>query len=237
MSEKDDKKPSDPSDDVATKMVLYVHFFVEKAGEGDETKQKGLLQTIKLSTQSKNLRVMDLKMQIMKTFDSKGQNVRYKPISISKTIFSPPLRDTTKIRLYFEDKDDIFVKVETEAIPVATTTENKKDDVLSYKAVTDYSFYEANESTVKVLVPVPGIDKCKREHVIPNFLEDSFDVKVNNPTGNGVNYRFAVPKLDCKIIPEKCDAFPKGDRLIIKLRKFKNDDHWSYLFKQKYVGE
>ena len=43
--------------------------------------------------------------------------------------------------------------------------------------------------------------------------------------------------LDAKIIPEKSEAFAKGKDLIIRLRKANNEDHWSYLFKQKYVGE
>ena len=138
----------------------------------------------------------------------------------------------------FQCKDDVYVKVLTEVVPIQInkTDDEKKDVVLSYKTITAYSFYVSSETYVRVLVPIPGIEKVKKEDITSEFTEDSLDVRVKNAL-NGNNYRFAVPRLDAKIIPEKCEAFPKGDRLVIRLRKFKNDDHWSYLFKQKYVGE
>ena len=107
---------------------------------------------------------------------------------------------------------------------------------MTYKTITAYSFYVSSETYVRVLVPIPGIENVKKEDIIAEFTDSSLDVRVKNGL-NGNNYRFAVPRLDAKIIPEKCEAFPKGDRLIIRLRKAKNDDHWSYLFKQQYVGE
>ena len=162
-------------------------------------------------------------------------SLQYSPkISFS----SSPMNDSAKMRMFFNDLDDVYVRVLTEVIPiqVSKTDDEKKDVVLTYKTITAYSFYVSSETYVRVLVPIPGIEKVKKEDIIAEFTDSSLDVRVKNGL-NGNNYRFAVPRLDAKIIPEKCEAFPKGDRLIIRLRKAKNDDHWSYLFKQQYVGE
>lgn len=221
--------------EIGEKYELYIHFLIESEKENE----KSLMQTSKFSTVLKNFKIIDLKQQIQKSLkeDLKSENMKYTPISISKTPYSPALKDTTKLRLYFDNLDDVFVKLKAEAIPVTTTMETKKDDVLIYTSISNYSFYVASESIVKVLVPVPGIDKLTKNDIVSHFTDDSLDIKINSFQKLGKNYRFCVPKLDSKIIPESSSAFIKGDRLIIKLKKFKNEDHWSYLFKQKYIGE
>jgi len=193
---------------------------------------------IKLGTKEK--RVLDFKSQLIKELDTlmKSTNIKYIPQEVKISLSSPSLNDTAKMRMFFNDLDDVYVRVITEVIPIQVnkTDDEKKDVVLTYKTITAYSFYVSSETYVRVLVPIPGIEKVKKEDIIADFTDTSLDVRVKNGL-NGNNYRFAVPRLDAKIIPEKCEAFPKGDRLIIRLRKAKNDDHWSYLFKQQYVGE
>ena len=212
--------------------VLYSHLYQDPT--------KGIIQTVKVKLGSKDKRVLDFKSQLVKELDilMKATNIKYIPQEVKKSMNASFLNESAKMRMYFNDKDDVFVKVLTEVIPVQInkTDDEKKDVVLTYKTITAYSFYVSSETYVRVLVPIPGIEKVKKEDILAEFTEDSLDVRVKNAE-NGNNYRFAVPRLDAKIIPEKCEAFPKGDRLIIRLRKFKNDDHWSYLFKQKYVGE
>ena len=225
MSE-EEKKPTLP------KIMLYCHLYNEI--------EKGIIQSVKIEISPEVIRILDLKASLLKLLENlfKSSNIKYTPISISKTLFSPAMNDTSKIRTFFKNKNDVFVKVKTEVIPIEKTNKdiNKNDIVLSYKTINDYSFYVSSENYVRVLVPIPGIEKVPKENIVTNFTENSLEVKVNNAL-NGNNYRFAVPRLDANIIPEKCDAFVKDDRLIIKLKKAKNDDHWSYLFKQKYVGE
>ncbi|MCQ2815753.1 MAG: hypothetical protein MJ252_00655 [archaeon] len=232
MSKNPSEEKEPPREEKETKLNFYVHYFIEKEKEGEETKGKAIINSVKIVTTNKNLKVMDLKMDIAKKLEmtQKTSNMHYTPISVSKSIFSPPLKDTTKINLYFEDQDDIFVKLDAQAVPIAVSKETKKDDVLLYKNITDYSFYVSSDTTVKVLVPIPGIEKVKKENIVAHFEEESLEIKINSPIPNGTNYRFAVKKLYQKIIPEKSDAFPKGDRLIIRLRKFKNEDGWSYLY-------
>ena len=226
----DNKEPK--KEEELPRIVLYCHLYQDS--------NKGIIQTIKVKLGSKDKRVLDFKSQLVKELDilMKATNIKYIPQEVKKSINAPSLNESAKMRMYFNDKDDVFVKVLTEVIPVQInkTDDEKKDVVLTYKTITAYSFYVSSETYVRVLVPIPGIEKVKKEDIVAEFTEDSLDIRVKNAE-NGNNYRFAVPRLDAKIIPEKCEAFPKGDRLIIRLRKFKNDDHWSYLFKQKYVGE
>ena len=225
-----DKNP--PKEEELPKIILYCHLF------SDIT--KGIIQTIKVKLGSKEKRVLDFKSQLVKELENvmKSTNIKYIPQEVKISLSSPPLNESAKMRMFFNDFDDIYVRVITEVVPiqVSKTDDEKKDVVLTYKTITAYSFYVSSETYVRVLVPIPGIEKVKKEDIMADFTDTSLDVRVKNGL-NGNNYRFAVPRLDAKIIPEKCEAFAKGDRLIIRLRKAKNDDHWSYLFKQQYVGE
>ena len=225
-----DKNP--PKEEELPKLILYCHLF------SDIT--KGIIQTVKVKLGSKEKRVLDFKSQLVKELENamKSTNIKYIPQEVKISLSSPPLNESAKMRMFFNDLDDIYVRVITEVVPiqVSKTDDEKKDVVLTYKTITAYSFYVSSETYVRVLVPIPGIEKVKKEDIMADFTDTSLDVRVKNGL-NGNNYRFAVPRLDAKIIPEKCEAFAKGDRLIIRLRKAKNDDHWSYLFKQQYVGE
>ena len=225
-----DKNPP-PKEEELPRIILYCHLFTDIT--------KGIIQTVKVKLGTKEKRVLDFKSQLIKELDTlmKSTNIKYIPQEVKISLSSPALNETAKMRMFFNDLDDIYVRVITEVIPIQVNeTDEKKDVVLTYKTITAYSFYVSSETYVRVLVPIPGIEKVKKEDIIAEFTDSSLDVRVKNGL-NGNNYRFAVPRLDAKIIPEKCEAFPKGDRLIIRLRKAKNDDHWSYLFKQQYVGE
>ena len=225
-----DKNP--PKEEELPRVKLYCHLFADLT--------KGIIQTVKVKLGTKEKSVLDFKSQLVKELDAlmKSTNIKYIPQEVKISLSAPPLNDSAKMRMFFNDLDDIYVRVITEVVPIQVnkTDDEKKDVVLTYKTITAYSFYVSSETYVRVLVPIPGIENVKKEDIIAEFTDSSLDVRVKNGL-NGNNYRFAVPRLDAKIIPEKCEAFPKGDRLIIRLRKAKNDDHWSYLFKQKYVGE
>ena len=225
-----DKNP--PKEEELPRIILYCHLFTDIT--------KGIVQTVKVKLGAKEKTVLDFKSQLLKELDilMKSTNIKYLPQEIKISFSSQPLNDSAKMRMFFNDLDDVYVRVLTEVVPIQVnkTDDDKKDVVLNYKTITAYSFYVSSETYVRVLVPIPGIEKVKKEDIIAEFTDSSLDVRVKNGL-NGNNYRFAVPRLDAKIIPEKCEAFSKGDRLIIRLRKAKNDDHWSYLFKQQYVGE
>ena len=87
--------------------------------------------------------------------------------------------------MYFENLEDIYVKVSTEVIPIQTTNVDvNKDIVLSYKTLTKYSFYESSQKYVRVLIPVPGIEKVEKNNIIATFEEESLEVKINKALNN-----------------------------------------------------
>ena len=70
------------------------------------------------------------------------------------------------------------------------------------------------------------------------FQERSFTVLVADYKGiAGNNLRFAVPKLQCKIIPKGCSFVAKSSGLQLNLRKKDEKDNWFSLFKSKAIGE
>lgn len=210
----------------ASKSYVYVHFFIDAS--------KGVIKTEKLYLDNLNIHVIDLKQRITKMLE-KDNSLLFKIISISKTINSKSLLDSIKISNFFENKDDVFCLVEMNIQPVKTQIK-QQEDVLKFKTLSNYSFYVANKQIVKVLVPLKlGKIEIPKENVKSTFTESSLEVKIYNV--NGQNYLFGVPRLDAKIIPEKSEAIMKDGEIVIRLRKAKEDDHWSYLFKQKYVGE
>ena len=196
-----------PKDEDLPRIILYCHLFQDES--------KGIIQTVKIKLGNKVKKVLDFKGQLIKELDTvmKATNIKYTPQEVRLSINNPSLVETAKMRMYFNDKDDVYVKVKSEVIPVQInkTDDDKKDVVLTYKTITAYSFYVSSETIVRVLVPIPGIEKVKKEDILAEFTEDSLDVRVKNAL-NGNNYRFAVPRLDAKIIPDKCEAFPKGEK-------------------------
>ena len=111
----------------------------------------------------------------------KSTNIKYIPQEVKISMGAPSMNESAKMRMFFNDKDDVYVKVLTEVIPIQINkTDENKDVVLSYKTITAYSFYVSSETYVRVLVPIPGIEKVKKEDIISEFTEDSLDVRVKN---------------------------------------------------------
>ncbi len=214
------------------KFFLYCHFFLDNS--------KGVIKTMKIFLDNLNIHVIELKQIIAKTIDKQKESTTplFKILSLNKTLISPSLNDTVKAASFFNNKEDIFCQVEMNIQPVKTSTSvtASEESILKYKTLTNYSFWVANKQIVKVRVPLKGIENLPKENIKSSFTESSLEVKINNL--NGLNYMFAVPRLDAQIVPDKSEALTdKEGNLIIRLRKAKEEDHWSYLFKQKYVGE
>jgi cellobiose phosphorylase len=211
---------------------LYCHFFLDNT--------KGVIKTQKIPLDNLSIHIIELKQIIAKVLEKTKESTTpmFKVLSLSKTLISPSLTDTAKLCNFFINKDDIFCQVELNITPIKKTTQITTDDndLLKFKSLTTYSFWEANKQIVKVRVPLKGVNELPKENIKATFTESSIDVRVYNL--NGMNYHFGVPRLDAKIVPEKSEAITDKDgNIIVRLRKAKEDDHWSYLYKQKYVGE
>lgn len=63
----------------------------------------------------------------------------------------------------------------------------------------------------------------------------SFFVEVTKFKGQ--DWKFGVPKLQCRIMPDDCSFQVKSSGLEIKLRKKRLADNWWSLFKQRAIGE
>ena len=53
----------------------------------------------------------------------------------------------------------------------------------------------------------------------------------------GNNLRFAVPRLQCRILPKGCSYVFKSSGLQLNLRKKDEKENWFSLFKTKAIGE
>jgi hypothetical protein len=202
---------------------LYCHFYTDNS--------KGIIKTIKLKLVSLNLRVIELKEKIKTAIETNKDLPLLKFESISKTIPSKNLSDSALVSNFFEDKDDIFCKVELNIAPVKS---EEKVDAVQFKSLSNYSYYELNPTTIKVMVPLNGVQNLNKEEIKGSFTPTSCEVKVNL---NGVNYYFGVPRLHCSIIPESSTVTTSKDYIVFKLKKANESDNWASLFKMKFVGE
>ena len=137
------------------------------------------------------------------------------------------------------------------ARPIKETTEGSKQqennqqsasqtapsviDIKELKKVslTKYSFYEA-DMQVKVSIPLEHIHTIPKDQIKIEFQQRSFMIDIDNL--NDKNYHFGVPKLQCKIVPEKSKIRVQKDKISVTLQKVSENDNWFALFKTKTIG-
>jgi len=119
-----------------------------------------------------------------------------------------------------------------EPVPVNTIVEAVPN---FYESITKYTFYEASEKTVRVILEIKNIHKHPKELFTSRFFEKSMELKIHD--FNGKNYIFAVPRLQYKINPDNCTVVIKEDKLNINLRKANEKDNWHSLYRTKAIGE
>ncbi|CEM02381.1 unnamed protein product [Vitrella brassicaformis CCMP3155] len=105
---------------------------------------------------------------------------------------------------------------------------------LHYTTISTFTWEDASD-TVRVKVPLDGIGKHPRDKIISEFEERSCQLFILD--FNGKNYRFRVPKLQCKIDAAASKHVVKESRVTLFLRKVKDDDYWHSLFYTKGIGE
>ena len=183
-------------------------------------------------------------------------NKVYKLKEASKTMHGPAFKGYASVLgCYFMETEpdaEIFVKVEV-TVDVAKTVKplavkalrddpNRPAEATiagtddNFKTMTKYTFYESGEKYVKVLLDFPDAKKLlTKDNINCTFENRSFTLLV---TGyKGANYKFAVPKLHCRILPPDCSFGFKSNNVVVTLRKKNNNDNWWSLFKAKAVGE
>ena len=53
----------------------------------------------------------------------------------------------------------------------------------------------------------------------------------------GLNYYFGVPMTHCGLDPANSEVLISNDKITIRIRKEKEEDHWPALYKFKYLME
>ena len=103
--------------------------------------------------------------------------------------------------------------------PAQASTEEEKsieptrNENLKFRSITKYSYFESGEKWVKVLIPdLQGLSSHPAEKVKIEFPTNrSFSVRVWDFKGE--NWLFAVPKLQCRILPQACTFSHKSSAL------------------------
>lgn len=211
-----------------TTNTLYCHFFLDKS--------KGIYKSLKLSLPDLTLNIDALKYKIQELVAEINKNetgsTRYKLQHISKTISSPAITNKTRVASFFNNRDDVFCKVEVEIKPMKSQINSSAEDV-QFKTLTKYSFYEATKKVVKVLIDLPGVHTVPKENIISKFDVRSVEVKIMNL--KGLNYYFGVPMTQCGLDPANSEVLITENKITIRIRKEKEDDHWPSLYKFKYL--
>ena len=230
---------------VSSQSSLYCHLYLDKS--------KGIFKTLKLSLPDLSLNIESLKLKIQglvselnKVILFLNQNetdsTKFKLLNISKTISSPAITNKSKTSSFFEEKDDIYCKVEVEIKP-AKIMINSSVDELQFKTLTKYSYYEATKKVIKVLIDLPGVHTVPKENIISKFETRSIELKIIGLNGKkfdkqlGLNYYFGVPNTHCPLVPENSEVLITTDKITIRIRKDKEDGHWSALYKHKLLME
>ena len=76
-----------------------------------------------------------------------------------------------------------------------------KHELLKFRTITKYSYFESGDKWVKVLLPdLANLGDHPKDKVSIEFTSQrSFEVKVEG--FKGANWQFAVPKTQCRILP------------------------------------
>ncbi|KAA0053982.1 hypothetical protein IC582_029200 [Cucumis melo] len=99
-------------------------------------------------------------------------------------------------------------------IPVSTSVAKVPiNSPIVYTPLPGFSWDQDNDK-VKIYISLEGIEQ---EKVEADYKQSSIDIKFHDVKGK--NYRFAIPKLNKEIVPEKCKLLVKPTRAVITLYK------------------
>lgn len=135
---------------------------------------------------------------------------------------------------------DLAAKKEREATAQTLDVADKKPvpvvvSKTAYIPIEDFAWDqgEYGSQTISIFVDLDGVGAAK-DRVETNFTANTFDLKV---TGlNGKNYRLFKDNLEKNIVPDKCKAIIKANKIVLKLQKVKGEysyEQWSSLTAKK----
>lgn len=92
---------------------------------------------------------------------------------------------------------------------------------------------EYGSQTISIFIDLEGVGAAK-DRVETNFTANTFDLKVTDL--NGKNFRLFKDNLEKNIVPDKCKAIVKANKIVLKLQKAKGEysyEQWSSLTAKK----
>ncbi|KAL0305493.1 UNVERIFIED_CONTAM: Calcyclin-binding protein [Sesamum radiatum] len=102
------------------------------------------------------------------------------------------------------------------ATPISSAPQAVSNPLLTYATLGSFNY-----------VSLEGVDQEKIE---ADFKPMSFDIKFHDVQGK--NYRYAVPKLNKEIVPEKCKVLVKPKRVVVTLVKASKGNWLDLHFKE-----
>ncbi|KAL0398333.1 UNVERIFIED_CONTAM: Calcyclin-binding protein [Sesamum radiatum] len=112
------------------------------------------------------------------------------------------------------------------ATPISSAPKAALNPSLTYATLGSFSWDQDNDK-LKIYVSLEGVDQEKIE---ADFKPMSFDIKFHDVQGK--NYRYAVPKLNKEIVPEKCKVLVKPKRVVVTLVKASKGNWLDLHFKE-----
>lgn len=227
---------------------LYFHYCLEDS--------KSVSNTIRINVNLNSI-VKSLIVEAQNGLNSASSNVKFQVLSLSKNLNSKSLNEDIPLKYVFESGDDIFCKIKVDTIaPVDSSTQVSKptsapvesiqsdsikqqqvlgaNEDLKFIVLSKYSFYD-DDKFVKVNVPITGVGSVPKENITWEFHERSFLIKIIGL--NGSNYRYGVSRTHNPLIPDQSKIIIKQNEIVVKIKKAKSDEHWSFLHKTRMVGD
>lgn len=219
---------------------LYFNYCLEDS--------KSISNTIKINVNFSQT-VKSLITEAQNGINSASTNIKFQVLSVSKHFNSKPLSEELPLKYFFQSGNDIYCKLKVEKyLSVETQSQGNnetksaitqevkkaKDDDLKYIVLSKYSWYD-DKVFVKVIVPINGVGAIPKENVIAEFGDRSFLIKIVGL--NGSNYRFGSTRTHYHLIASESKILIKANEVVVKIKKEKTDDYWSYIYKTRMVGE
>ncbi|XP_010052056.2 calcyclin-binding protein [Eucalyptus grandis] len=147
------------------------------------------------------------------------QGIAKRPRVVS--LISSEIRNLEKL-----SKDAVIAHASQTPVPISTQARDPSNPALNYVTLASFS-YDQDSDKVKIYLSLEGADQEKIES---EFKAMSFDLKIHDVQGK--NYRFTIPKLNSKIVPEKSKVMVKPTRIIVTLFKASKGNWLDLQFKE-----
>lgn len=222
---------------------LYFNYCLEDS--------KSTSNTIKINVNFSQT-VKSLITEAQNGINSASNNIKFKVLSVSKHFNSKPLSEELPLKYFFSPGNDIYCKIkiekylsvesqtQTQTQSNSTTTtqtstvklQNKED--LKYILLSKYTWYD-DKTFVKVIVPISGVGSLPKENVIIEFTDRSFFLFIIGLGSS--NYKFGSSRTHYPLIPSESKIVIKPNEVLIKIKKVKTDEYWSYIYKAKSAND